>query len=139
MVDHKLLQGVAESILRSINGPGYWDVHSAPRGYKKPDDALSGLSVGDVVYSYNEEEEALTEERVIAVVDGVGFVLYCDAQDRPGLLPVVAGTYGHSREAAITEWRADIEADIKYCQARADNLAGLKSLLREIDGECPAE
>ena len=85
MVYHKLLQGVAESILRSINGPGCWDLFSTSRDYKKPDDALSGLSVGDVVYSYSDEEESLTEERVIAVVDGVGFVLYCNAHDSPSL------------------------------------------------------
>ena len=123
-----LLREVAYAILTEIDGLGRWHKQNERR-FKKIDNPLLGLCTGDTVYKYDEENEAMVEDRVLAVVDGVGYVFALYYHDGPTLAQVDDESYSRTREGAIELWRSTIESDIDYLQERVKKLPGLKLLL----------
>ncbi len=132
-METKLLRAIAVAMLTSIDGPGKWHKKDERQKFKEIDNPLLGLHVGDTVHSYSEDDEAMVEERVLAVVDGVGYMFANYYTDGPTLAPIDSEAYALTREDAIELWRPTIESDLEFVQKRADNLPGLKLLLGKLD------
>ena len=128
-MENKLLIELAKAILTSLVGQGRWMEPGARHAFEAPDDTIPGLSVGDVVYSYSEDDECLVEDTVLVVADGVGYVYELNRYFGPSLYPVTTEAFGASKEQAIEVWRSTIEADLEYSLVKANNVEQLKSLL----------
>jgi hypothetical protein len=123
-----LLRRIADSILSTLRGPGAWELFDCDR-FEKIDDPLLGLQVGDVVYSYCEDIRNIVEDRVLVVVDGVGYIFWNSAFRGPVLSPINSEVYARTKEGAVERSRGAIEDDLLDAEKQADNLSTLKSLL----------
>lgn len=129
-METSLLRTIAVAILTSIEGNGRWRTDSTERPeFEKIKNPLLGLSVGDIVYSYSEDDEAMVEDRVLVVADGIGYIFCNMYYWGPTLVPVDDEAFAITREAAVDLWRSTIESDIEWSQGKADRLPGLKALL----------
>lgn len=128
-MDKELLKAIAESILTQLVGEGRWHERIDPPRFKKIDNPLMGLEVGDVVFRYDEDEEEIQERQVIAVVDGIGYVLWVSGYYGPMLTAVSHGGYGKTVKEAAEANREQIESDIEYAQCRYDRMTKVKAIL----------
>ena len=98
--------------------------------FQKIDAPLKGLSVGDVVYAFNEDDDELDEDRVAVVDDGIGYLVYIGYRG-PALDPIPAATHGKTKAEAVRKWREGITRSLKWCQKLQDRIPSLQALLEE--------
>ena len=129
-METELLRDIACAILANIHGVGGWRTSADEyRKFKKIDNPLPGLSVGDTVYFYDEDTVSLEENRVLVVFEDVGYVFINRYFHGPSLASVDNETYARTREEAIGMWKSTITTDLTYAQEQADTIPGLKLLL----------
>ena len=127
-MDRELLIAIAKRVLECCVGDGYWHLHNESPP-KKIVDPILGLSEGDTVYWYNVEEEKIVADRVVAIVDGVGYTFYMSPFYGPMLEAISWKEYNRTIDDAIEHNRETIERDISFWQERVDTLERLKSLI----------
>ncbi len=128
-MDNELLKAIAESVLTQLVGEGVWDAGVERPRFEKIDNPLTGLKVGDVVFTYDGDDEEIKEKQVIAIVDGIGYVLFNSRFYGPVLLPVSDYEYGRTAKEAAEVNREEIESDIEFAQERYDRVTKVKAIL----------
>ena len=124
-----LMVEMAKTVLRTFLGSGWW-VTWKEKAFKKTQNPLLGLAVGDVVYDYDDESERIRERSVIAVVDGIGYVLFAiEETGEPMLLSVNADESARTIADAVRLGRENIESRIEYAEEAFANATKLKALL----------
>jgi hypothetical protein len=128
-MDRQLLKVIAEAILTELIGPGNWRKDNQLSRFKAIDNPLTGLKVGDVVFTYDVDDEEMKEKQVIAIVDEIGYVLFDSIVYGPMLLPVSDDEYGRTAKQAAEVNRKQIERDIEYAQGTYDRTTKIKQIL----------
>jgi hypothetical protein len=128
-MDKELLKAIAESVLTQLVGEGRWYKQKDRPRFEKIDNPVMGLEVGDVVFTYDEDEEEMQERQVIAIVNGIGYVLWASSYHGPLLLAVSDDCYGKTAKEAAEANREQIESDIEYAQRRYDRMTKVKAIL----------
>jgi hypothetical protein len=128
-MDKELLKAIAESVLTQLVGEGRWYRKNDRPRFEKIDNPVMGLEVGDVVFTYDEDEEEMQERQVIAIVNGIGYVLRASSYHGPLLLAVSDDCYGKTAKEAAEANRGQIESDIEYAQRRYDRMTKVKAIL----------
>ena len=128
-MNNEMLQEIAGVVLSQLIGPGRWCKDRERPRFEKITNPILGLAEGDVVYTYDEDDEEMQECKVLAVVDGVGYVLWSTSYHGPLLMPVANDSYGRTMAEAAEVNREQIESDIRYAQERYDRLSKVKQVL----------
>lgn len=126
----EIAKAIASTVLAKLSGRGAW--YRTEDGLPKfmpIKNPLPDLECGDVVYSYDDDREALERSQVIAVVDGIGYVLWVSGCHGPLLVPVDSDCYGRTMAEAAKVNRESIEATIAYSQGLSDRTRALKDAL----------
>lgn len=84
-MNKELLKEIGKTILANTIGTGFW--HEAKR-FEPIKNPLTGLSVGDVVYQFDEDDYKINEFKVVFTKDGVGYVVKETRFHGPHLCPV---------------------------------------------------
>jgi hypothetical protein len=128
-MDRQLLKVIAEAILTELIGPGNWYKDNQLPRFEAIDNPLMGIEVGDVVFTYDTDNEELKEGQIIAMVDGIGYVLRNSKYYGPSLLAVSDDDYGRTAKEAAEVNREQIERDIKWARERYDRTTKIKQIL----------
>lgn len=126
-VDSGLIVSLAKTALRQLVGDGYWKTSSSDK-FKKIENPILGLAVGDNVYTYDDDVEEMQTLEVLAVVNDVGYVLVVCRFYGPRLVPVSDCSYGRTLRDAVELYREDIEFSVQNateCFERANKLKPL--------------
>lgn len=125
-----LLEAIATAVMEHFHGRGKW-LSNRDGEYKKPQEYLEGLSFGDRVYFYDEDEEAIAERIVAHVWDGVAFYIVDSHYWGPTLVPVVSDFY-LSRDAALIGEAGLIQESQAYNDDRFKRSAAMMEELSKI-------
>lgn len=128
-MDNELLQEIAECVLSQLVGEGRWYKHEERRRFAKIDNPLMGLSVGDVVFTYNSDAEEIQEKRVVAIFHGIGYVAHYHRVYGPSLEAISDECYGKTVKEAAEANREEIELDIAYAEQRYDRMTKVKEII----------
>jgi hypothetical protein len=123
----KILELFAYSVVRAQKGDGYWK--TAADQWIRPKNPLPDLEVGQTVYTYDEDDTELQEERVCAVHEGIGYLFRFTPYYGPDLCAVTIDSHAKSVSEAVALFRESIESDIKYYEEKAKNSVDLRKLL----------
>ncbi len=130
-MDNELLKAIAKAVLGQLVGKGVWDTEVERPRFEKIDNPLTGLKVGDVVFTYDGDDEEMKEKQVIAIVDGIGYVLFNSRFYGPVLLPVSDDEYGRTAKEAAEVNREEIESDIEFAQERYDRMTKVREIINQ--------
>jgi len=128
-MNNEVLKDIATAVLCRLDGPGKWHKNRERPQFEKIKNPVFGLSVGDVVYNYDADDEEMLERQVVAVVDGIGYVLWTSGYWGPLLIPVDNEGFGRTMTEAAELSREQIETDFDYAQRLIDRMKMLKPLL----------
>ena len=128
MMDERLLASIAKTILRNIEGRGYWFLDGYDDTPACPNPLL-GLSVGDTVYRFS--DFVLHRHQVASVCHGVGYYI-SDGVNKPICFPV-DDSYSTTAEAALRQGAEAIGEDRRFLKQWQDSMAEVEALLEEYD------
>jgi hypothetical protein len=133
-MDKELMVAMAEGMLKTALGFGYWTRFDQPRQYVAPTPGtfLPGLRVGDKVFDFDDDSATLIESTVVYMRDGAGYIVDETSDKCTPTLLLVSQDYRSTRHAAIQHWRKGIVAElynrvqaVADWQAKADNMRAL--------------
>ena len=128
---NKLMIEIAKAVLRELVGPGGWKKTTA--GNCKPiENPLLGLTPGDTVYSYNEDNSAVELTTVVWMWGQIG--LYVSESDYwgPQVWQISAEDFARTEDEAIKTASDLIQADLTWNQERVNSVDRLKEYLNRI-------
>lgn len=119
-----ILDEAAISVLHFLRGPGHWRLSNRPG--LPVEECLMGLSVGNVVYSYDEEAQGVVSDTVVGM-DEDGRAYLCLNMGNDPNLYVVDNHYYLTKEEALRSIKVhEVDDAIEYHQQEAEKAAKLK-------------
>lgn len=124
-----MLVAIAEAVLEQSRGSGFWRLHDSGGEYTKPENAMAGLSVGDIVYWYDCDACLVMSCPVVFVKDGVGFYVPGFNSFLPKIKPITDDEFARTPEAAAALSREAIKEDLEYYKNRMREIQSAADLL----------
>jgi len=125
-MNKELLAKIGKAILANTIGSGFWQ---ESKQFKPINNPLTGLSVGDVVYEFDQDDYKINEFEVVFTKDGVSYVVKEDHFNGPHLCPV--STWFSKTITGDEVFADDMKAALQYHKKSVSKLQAMVELVNE--------
>lgn len=132
--ERDLKVAIAKATLSQLVGRGVWRVLNGPGEFDWPDEIVTGLAIGDAVWTYDSSVANIVQMAVVATYEGAGLVCYQDITmyHGPELAICGSGSFFRTRAEAVSAFQVEIQEAFDEAEDCAASAQRLKGMLNEF-------